>query len=294
MTSDVSGITGGTVGNQYSIATTGITTTNGNGTLSVKAGVNIEIESTLTANQGQSLTQSETSGAWDSGDGSGGSPYIKTYSSGITANTSLSPVYSGSVSSTNGSVELTSVSNSVTLDGSSSTNWSATYTSLLQGGSTVPYTLGTQVTGPAGDTVTFAANITAASGYSWLTGPTFTVDSPGTNPQGIVGGTNTQITGTISGSLQQARTQIDIGSNAYFDSTGACSSATNTTCWMVKGSGNFGAFAETGDTLFQSQTGTAKIGSGYFRCQISEGESNYVGYVWIQGTNGVVFDVGQC
>ena len=294
MTSDVSGITPGTVGTEYSIATTDITTTNGNGSLTVNAGVPFNITSTLTANSGFSLTQSETSGAWDSGDGSVGSPYTKTYSSGITANTSLLPVYSGSASSTNGSVRLNSVSNSVTLDGNSSTNWSATYTSLLEGESTLPYTLGNKVTGPGLDTVTFTANITAASGYSWLTGPTFTVDSPGTNPQQIVGGADTDITGTISGSLQQSRTQIDIASNAYFDSVGACSSAANTTCWMVKGSGNSGAYAEQGDTLFQSQTGTAKIGSGYFRCQISEAENNYVGYVWIQGVNGVVFDVGQC
>ena len=270
---DISGITGGTLGTEYDIQLSGsygnlITSTPTSGGTSVFAfGSPQSVTATVVPRSGFSASISGTSGSVTIGSGSNVASVTLT----------------GVITSNTGTIALSPANTTITAPVGSYSG--PNYTSRLDSGATSSYLPPAQISGNQGQVVTFNGSITANSGYT-ITSQSFNVTGSTT----IVGGSDLTATGQLTANVILTRSSLPVSStkSTYQE---ACSSSTNNTYYLEKGSGNTLTYAETGDTVYTSATGTGHPSIGYYKTTIENGTTNAYMYV---GSNGLISIADPC
>ena len=195
----------------------------------------------------------------------------------------ISLTLTGTISSTTGTMALSPANTTITAPVNSYSG--PNYTSRLDNGGDSPYISPDKVSGNAGQVVTFNGSITANSGYT-ITSQSFNVTGSTT----IVGGSDLTVTGQLTANVILTRSSLPVSStkSTYQE---ACSSSTNNTYYLEKGSGNTLTYAETGDTVYTSATGTGHPSIGYYKTTIENGTTNAYMYV---GSNGLISIADPC
>ena len=272
---DISGITGGTLGAQYDIQLSGsyedtITSTPTSGGTSVFAfGSPQSVTATVVPRSGFSANISGTSGSVTIGSGSN------------VANVTLT----GAISSTTGTVTLNPNTENIT---GPAAGYNTFYYSEGIGSGNGPqsYTPGDAISGTTTQSVKFTATIIKTSTDYTVVSQSFTP----TTATAIVGGQNTDVAGTLTGNVILTRSSLPSSSTKGSVSQACASSPTNT-YYLEKGSGNTLTYAEQGDTVYTSLTGTGHPSIGYYKTTIENGTTNAYMYV---GSNGLISIADPC
>ena len=271
---DISGITGGTLGTEYDIQLNGsysnlITSTPTSGGTSVFPFDSEEsVTATVVPRLGFSSNITGTSGTVIIGSGSN------------VANITLT----GAITSTTGTVTLNPNTENIT---GPAAGYNTFYYSEVIGSGIGPqsYTPGNPVSGTTTQSVKFTATIIKTSTDYTVTSQSFTP----TTATAIVAG-NTDVAGTLTGNVILSRSSLPVGPTKG-SVPQACASSTNNTYYLEKASGNTLAYAQQGDTVYTSLTGTGHPNSGIYKATIENGTTN--GYISI-GSNGVINIADPC
>ena len=193
----------------------------------------------------------------------------------------------GTISSTTGTVSLDPVTQNIT--GPAAGYNTYYYSQLLNpNGAVTAYYPGVTppISGTSTQSVKFTATIIKTSTDYTVTSQSFTP----TTATAIVAGQNTPVAGTLTGTVILSRTAFPIGPTKG-SVPQACASSTNNTYYLEKGSGNTLTYAQQGDTVYTSVSGTGHPNSGIYKATIENGTTN--GYISI-GYNGVVNLADPC
>jgi hypothetical protein len=274
---DISGITGGTLGTEYDIQLNGsysnlITSIPTSGGTSVFSfGTNQSVTATVVPRSGFSANITGTSGTVTIGSGSN------------VANITLT----GAISSNTGTVTLNPVTENIT--GPVAGYTKNYYSQLLNpNGAVTAYEPGVTppISGTSTQSVKFTATIIKTSTDYTVTSQSFTP----TTATAIVGGQNTDVAGTLTGNVILSRSSLPVSATKG-SSSQACASSTNNTYYLEKASGNTLAYAQQGDTVYTSLTGTSHPSIGYYKTTIENGVTN--GYMYV-GSNGLISIADPC
>ncbi len=271
---DINGISGGALGTEYDIQLSGsygnlITSTPTSGGTSVFAfGSNQSVTATVVPRSGFSANISGTSGTVTIGSGSNVASITLT----------------GAITSTTGTVTLNPATENIT---GPAAGYNTYYYSEVIGSGNGPqsYTPGDPVSGTTTQSVKFTATIIKTSTDYTVTSQSFTP----TTATAIVAG-NTDVAGTLTGNVILSRSSLPSSSTKSSVSQ-ACASSPNNTYYLEKGSGNTLPYAQQGDTVYTSLTGTNNPSIGYYKTTIENGTTNAYMYV---GSNGLISIADPC
>jgi hypothetical protein len=271
---DISGITGGTLGTEYDIQLSGsygnlITSTPTSGGTSVfEFGSLQSVTATVVPRLGFSASISGTSGSVTIGSGSNVASVTLT----------------GAITSTTGTVTLNPNTENIT---GPAAGYNTYYYSEVIGSGIGPqsYTPGDPVSGTTTQSVKFTATIIKTSTDYTVTSQSFTP----TTATAIVAG-NTDVAGTLTGTVILSRSSLPVSSTKGSISQ-ACASSPNNTYYLEKASGNTLPYAQQGDTVYTSLTGTGHPSIGYYKTTIENGVTN--GYMYVV-SNGLISIADPC
>jgi len=194
---------------------------------------------------------------------------------------------SGNISSTIGTVSLDPITENIT--GPVAGYTKHYYSQLLNpNGLVTAYEPGVTppISGTSTQSVKFTATIIKTSTDYTVASQSFTP----TTATPIVAGQNTPVAGTLTGTVILSRSSLPVSLTKSSISQ-ACASSPNNTYYLEKGSGNTLAYAQQGDTVYTSLTGTSHPNIGYYKTTIENGVTN--GYMYVT-SNGYVSIADPC
>lgn len=199
----------------------------------------------------------------------------------------ISLTLTGTISSTTGTVSLDPVTENIT--GPVAGYQTFYYSQLLNpNGAVTAYEPGVTppISGTSTQSVKFTATIIKTSTDYTVASQSFTP----TTATAIVAGQNTPVAGTLTGTVILSRSSLPV-SSTQGSASQACASSPNNTYYLEKASGNTLPYAQQGDTVYTSLTGTGHPSIGYYKTTIENGVTN--GYMYV-ASNGLISVADPC